>query len=98
MEGRVPLHTLRADIDYGVAEAATTMGRIGIKVWLYKGDILPQQQEEVEELGTIEVTLQAGETEAEEALVATAESIDQDESLSSGEELSEDIEEGDVTA
>ena len=98
MEGRVPLHTLRADIDYGVAEAATTMGRIGIKVWLYKGDILPQQQEEVEELGTIEVTLQAGETEVEEVLVATSESIDQDESLSSGEELSEDIEEGDVTA
>ncbi len=65
MEGRVPLHTLRADIDYGLAEAATTMGRIGIKVWLYKGDILAQQQEEVEELGTIEVTVQAGDTDSE---------------------------------
>ena len=40
-EGRVPLHTLRADIDYGFAEARTTFGRIGVKVWIYKGDILP---------------------------------------------------------
>ncbi len=39
-EGRVPLHTLRADIDYGTAEALTTFGQIGIKVWIYKGDIL----------------------------------------------------------
>ncbi len=38
-EGRVPLHTLRADVDYGVAEAATTYGVIGIKVWVYKGDV-----------------------------------------------------------
>ena len=40
-EGRVPLHTLRADIDYGFREARTTCGRVGVKVWLYKGDILP---------------------------------------------------------
>jgi len=40
-EGRVPLHTLRADIDYGFAEARTTFGRIGVKVWIYKGEILP---------------------------------------------------------
>ncbi len=40
-EGRVPLHTLRADIDYGFREAKTSAGRIGVKVWLYKGDILP---------------------------------------------------------
>jgi small subunit ribosomal protein S3 len=39
-EGRVPLHTFRSDIDYGVAEAKTTYGRIGVKVWIYKGDIL----------------------------------------------------------
>jgi small subunit ribosomal protein S3 len=38
-EGRVPLHTLRADIDYGVAEASTTYGIIGIKVWVFKGEI-----------------------------------------------------------
>ena len=40
MDGRVPLHTLRADIDYGLAEASTAMGRIGVKVWIYRGDIL----------------------------------------------------------
>jgi small subunit ribosomal protein S3 len=40
-EGRIPLHTLRADIDYGFTEAHTTFGRIGVKVWIYKGDILP---------------------------------------------------------
>ena len=38
-EGRVPLHTLRANVDYGVAEAATTYGVIGIKVWVYTGDV-----------------------------------------------------------
>ncbi len=40
-EGRVPLHTLRADIDYGSAEARTTYGAIGIKVWIYRGEVLP---------------------------------------------------------
>ena len=40
--GRMPLHTLRADIDYGFAEAHTIMGRIGVKVWIYKGDVLPE--------------------------------------------------------
>ncbi len=43
-EGRVPLHTLRADIDYGQAEARTTFGRIGVKVWIYKGEILPYKR------------------------------------------------------
>ena len=42
-EGRVPRHTLRADIDYAQAEALTTFGRIGIKVWIYKGDVLPER-------------------------------------------------------
>jgi small subunit ribosomal protein S3 len=41
-EGRVPLHTLRADIDYGLGEAKTSYGVIGIKVWVYKGEILPK--------------------------------------------------------
>ncbi len=45
MQGRVPLHTLRADIDYGFTEAHTTFGRIGVKVWIYKGDILPERAE-----------------------------------------------------
>jgi len=39
-QGRVPLHTLKADVDYGTSEAATTLGRIGVKVWIYKGDII----------------------------------------------------------
>jgi small subunit ribosomal protein S3 len=44
------LHTLRADIDYGFTEAHTTLGRIGVKVWIYRGDILPQPSKlEVEE-------------------------------------------------
>lgn len=43
-EGRVPLHTFRADIDYGFAEARTTYGLIGIKVWMYQGDILPESR------------------------------------------------------
>ena len=65
MMGQVPLHTLRADIDYGVAEASTGMGRIGVKAWVYLGEILPPPPEEVEELESIEVTVQAdspGET------------------------------------
>ncbi len=43
-EGRVPRHTLRADIDYAQAEALTTFGRIGVKVWIYKGDVMPTQE------------------------------------------------------
>lgn len=49
MEGRVPLHTLRADIDYGQAEAHTTFGRIGVKVWIYKGERMPEKREVVVE-------------------------------------------------
>ena len=43
-EGTVPLHTIRADIDYAVSEADTTYGKIGVKVWIYKGDILPAKK------------------------------------------------------
>ena len=45
-EGQLPLHTLSADIDYGFAEAATTMGNIGVKVWIYKGNIIPEVRRE----------------------------------------------------
>jgi small subunit ribosomal protein S3 len=45
-EGRVPLHTLRADIDFGLAEARTTFGQIGVKVWIYRGDVLPTREEQ----------------------------------------------------
>jgi small subunit ribosomal protein S3 len=47
-EGRVPLQTLRADIDFARAEALTTYGRIGVKVWVYKGEILPETEEKAE--------------------------------------------------
>ncbi len=66
-EGQVPLHTLRADIDYGLVEARTTMGRIGVKVWIYKGDILPTPKVmEEEELLAEPVVEAAPAVEAEE--------------------------------
>lgn len=46
-EGRVPLHTLRADLDYGVAEAKTTYGIIGVKVWIFKGELLGKAEQEL---------------------------------------------------
>jgi small subunit ribosomal protein S3 len=45
-EGNVPLHTLRADIDYALAEANTTYGKLGVKVWIYKGEVLPSKKKE----------------------------------------------------
>jgi len=50
-EGTIPLQTLRADIDYGFAEANTTYGRIGVKVWIYKGEILPEKKSNDQEQG-----------------------------------------------
>ena len=50
-EGTVPLHTLRADIDYGTAEAHTTYGRIGVKVWIYRGEVLPTKKKAPQEGG-----------------------------------------------
>ena len=55
-EGRMPLHTLRADIDYGTAEASTIMGRIGVKVWVYRGDILPEARRRSATTETSEVS------------------------------------------
>ena len=48
-EGRVPLHTLRADVDFGIAEARTGFGRIGVKAWIYRGDVLPEMRQRPEE-------------------------------------------------
>lgn len=53
-EGRVPLHTLRADIDYALAEADTTYGKIGVKVWIYKGEILPERKTVAESPDVVE--------------------------------------------
>lgn len=50
-EGTVPLHTLRADIDYGTAEAHTTYGRLGVKVWIYRGEVLPTAKKKSESEG-----------------------------------------------
>lgn len=60
-EGRVPLHTLRADIDYGFREARTTYGRIGVKVWIYKGDILPYKSTDEQKIAK-EAAMAVGDT------------------------------------
>src|SRR5437879_11721902 len=48
LQGRLPLHTLRADIEYGFSEAKTTYGVIGVKCWIYRGEILPQKKREAQ--------------------------------------------------
>src|SRR5262245_13774730 len=60
-EGRVPLHTLRADIDYGFREARTTSGRVGVKVWIYKGEILPYKAQSEDKISK-EAAMAVGET------------------------------------
>ena len=79
MEGRVPLHTLRADIDFGIAVAATEFGSIGVKVWIYKGDIIGDTSEEDEledTVGTIEVLVTANDGVEEEAKSISLEEVD----------------------
>jgi hypothetical protein len=58
-EGRVPLHTLRADVDYGMATAHTTVGTVGVKVWVYRGDVLPSLSATREKIAA-EAALAAG--------------------------------------
>jgi small subunit ribosomal protein S3 len=60
-EGRVPLHTLRADIDYGMREARTSSGRVGVKVWIYKGDIVPYKSVNDDKIAR-EAAMAVGET------------------------------------
>ena len=78
-EGQVPLHTLRADIDYGFTEARTTMGRIGVKVWIYKGEILPAPKlEEVDEaLAEAAEEAEVGKAEAAPAAEAEVEKVEE---------------------
>ena len=74
-EGQVPLHTLRADIDYGFREAHTTYGRIGVKVWIYKGDILPykpQTDDKALREAAMAVGDTAGEAKAPRRVVSSA--------------------------
>ena len=65
-EGQVPLHTLRADIDYGFREAKTANGRVGVKVWLYKGEILPYRSSNDEKIAR-EAAMAVGETSGQAA-------------------------------
>ncbi len=65
-EGRVPLHTLRADIDYGFREAKTSNGRVGVKVWLYRGDILPYKAQTDDKISR-EAAMAVGETSGQGA-------------------------------
>jgi len=61
-EGRIPLHTFRADIDYGTAEAHTTYGVIGIKVWVFKGEVFDREETEAE---VLEATAEAAPKDAD---------------------------------
>ena len=70
-EGRVPLHTLRADIDYGFREARTSSGRVGVKVWLYKGDIVPYKTQSQDKISR-EAAMAVGGTSGQAAPEATA--------------------------
>jgi len=102
-EGRVPLHTLRADIDYGFREARTTAGRVGVKVWIYKGDILPYKVS-IEDKITREAAMAVGETSGQSGprrLITAgggrrrAEGFAADEEAAD-EETAEDVEAADV--
>jgi small subunit ribosomal protein S3 len=65
-EGRVPLHTLRADIDYGMREAKTSSGRVGVKVWIYRGDITPYKTLNEDKIAR-EAAMAVGETSGQSA-------------------------------
>ncbi|MEA2500836.1 MAG: small subunit ribosomal protein [Actinomycetota bacterium] len=70
-EGKVPLHTLRADIDYGFTEARTTFGRIGVKVWIYKGDVVPVREATARRRAAEQEAAAAGQTAAPAASAGT---------------------------
>ena len=70
-EGRVPLHTLRADIDYGFREARTSSGRVGVKVWIYRGDILPYKPQTEDKI-VREAAMAVGETSGARRVVSSS--------------------------
>jgi small subunit ribosomal protein S3 len=70
-EGRVPLHTLRADIDYGFREARTTSGRVGVKVWIYRGDIVPYRSASEDKIAK-EAAMATGETSGQARRVVSS--------------------------
>ena len=76
-EGRVPLHTLRAKVDFGTAEARTTFGQIGVKVWVYHGDEIPRREQDTERaLARAHATAQQVETSGRGGAEETAASIE----------------------
>jgi small subunit ribosomal protein S3 len=87
-EGRVPLHTLRADIDYGFREAKTSSGRVGVKVWIYKGDILPYKPQNDDKI-LREAAMAVGETSGAPRKVVS--------SAAAGRKKAEDVAEIDAT-
>ena len=91
-EGRVPLHTLRADIDYGFREARTTYGRIGVKVWIYKGDILPYKSTNEDKIAK-EAAMAVGEATGEQRprVVSTRPQAPVPEQPAATEEPAEDV-------
>ncbi len=74
-EGKVPLQTLRADIDYGFSEALTTYGLLGVKVWIYKGDVI-KDQEEIEALAAAQT-----QTQPQTAVVSAVEAVPETQSV-----------------
>ena len=79
MMGRVPLHTIVADMDFASTEAKTQMGKIGVKVWIYKGNIVQEtKQEESEEIAMIHVTVKNEEADADEKEVETGATAEED--------------------
>src|SRR5579884_3578126 len=100
-EGRVPLHTLRADIDFGQAEAHTTFGVIGVKVWIYKGDVIaeaPREEREVAARPTPRPAVEAAPTAAPAAVAATVapaeEEVEPDEEMDLDVDLDLDLDLG----
>jgi small subunit ribosomal protein S3 len=93
-EGRVPLHTLRADIDYGFREAKTTYGRIGVKVWLYKGNILPYKpvgEDKATKEAAMAVGDTAGDTRAPRRVVSSSAKRKSDERAAAAPEEVEEV-------
>jgi len=76
MEGRVPLHTFRADIDYGFAEAHITMGRIGVKVWIFKGELFIKSEKDLMKEAEVTSPLVTPEAVPETVAVAAASPVD----------------------
>ncbi|MEX0683330.1 MAG: 30S ribosomal protein S3 [Dehalococcoidia bacterium] len=76
-QGRVPLHTLKADVDYGTSEARTTLGAIGVKVWIYKGDRIAEERERARAAAAAAAESETEAAEAKTAAAPTAETGEQ---------------------